>query len=681
LERLARDDAVTGRPRSGGDQDAARWREALQRQLDDARLDAQPWALLAALDPVWLAETLRRRGHRSAWRRTFARNLGPADIRRILALWAPPAEADVFTVLAERAGEWLPKLGEGTRDPTATVRLWLLDYLLVARRRAFESEAVFADLVERAAETSGLSFPQIFARLHATRPPLGRDAPEALERLEAAALALAGKATSSIITDPGDLGAPAARSRREMLRGALRAALEDGARPGMGSAPWREALADDKAWLIAELWRQGRRREIRNALVHELPPDFLLDLAAAATAAEARLLLTKAAPGPEARAEVLRNFWTTVLDALWGESSTPREALARALWAWARRQENLTRARAFRALRQYANRGRNDTAADAEDGASPVEARWRDLLRRQRRPEAEPAIRAISLLSGALAASGANPLVFEHRERLLAEFNTRVVLGEFFREGRRFDPTGFAIGWFNALIAETGTADPAPWREAIAAALESGVSGGGEADRLVLAKALRTGDAQTSPQVATVPARRMTTTPVAEDVDYVANAGMVLAGPYLPMLFGRLGLLHEGVFAEGAAQRAVHLLQFLVDGGPPRLEHELVLNKLLCGLDLDEPIEATFDITPDELETIEGLLRAMIQRWTALGSTSIAGLRETFLQRRGALSLKPELWRLRVEPRAFDVLLDRIPWGFTTLKPPWMKQVLHVDWR
>ncbi|HEX7944708.1 MAG TPA: contractile injection system tape measure protein, partial [Phenylobacterium sp.] len=59
----------------------------------------------------------------------------------------------------------------------------------------------------------------------------------------------------------------------------------------------------------------------------------------------------------------------------------------------------------------------------------------------------------------------------------------------------------------------------------------------------------------------------------------------------------------------------------------------------------------------------------------------VAGLRESFFQRQGALTAEAEAWRLKVQPRAFDMLIDQIPWGFTTQRMPWMAQVLYVDWR
>ncbi|MFN8995648.1 MAG: contractile injection system tape measure protein, partial [Pseudomonadota bacterium] len=77
----------------------------------------------------------------------------------------------------------------------------------------------------------------------------------------------------------------------------------------------------------------------------------------------------------------------------------------------------------------------------------------------------------------------------------------------------------------------------------------------------------------------------------------------------------------------------------------------------------------------------EGLLGGIVANWTALGRTSVSGLRETFLQREGRLTLKDDAWHLLVEPHAFDMLLDRLPWSIATLRLAWMDRVLHVEWR
>ncbi|UQV44270.1 hypothetical protein KIV45_20865 [Janthinobacterium lividum] len=71
---------------------------------------------------------------------------------------------------------------------------------------------------------------------------------------------------------------------------------------------------------------------------------------------------------------------------------------------------------------------------------------------------------------------------------------------------------------------------------------------------------------------------------------YIANAGLVLVHPFLPRLFTQLNLLSSN--EDGTRQlrgedgaRAVHLLQYLSDGVTNAPEPELVLNKLLCGLE------------------------------------------------------------------------------------------------
>lgn len=161
----------------------------------------------------------------------------------------------------------------------------------------------------------------------------------------------------------------------------------------------------------------------------------------------------------------------------------------------------------------------------------------------------------------------------------------------------------------------------------------------------------------------------------------LANAGMVLMAPYLPRLFGMLGLVADGVFVDrDAAERAVHLLQFAVSGETSTPEYALPLNKLLCGLPLDAPVAAGIELTVAERETIEGLLEALIAAWSALGRTSIDGLRQSFLMRDGELALGPQGWELAVAHGPFDMLMDRLPWSFSIVRFGWMPTPLHVSW-
>lgn len=176
--------------------------------------------------------------------------------------------------------------------------------------------------------------------------------------------------------------------------------------------------------------------------------------------------------------------------------------------------------------------------------------------------------------------------------------------------------------------------------------------------------------------------------PVADDQEqplediYIANAGLVLAAPYLPRLFDMLGLLQQSAFTDRqAAVRGVHMLQFLVDGSSFTPEYQLVLNKLLCGVKTGIPIEREVSLSEAETYQLEGLLQGMIQNWKSLGKTSVVGLRESFLQRQGHLQLRDDAWHLRVESKSFDMLLDQIPWSYSTIKYPWMDKVIYVEWR
>lgn len=177
-----------------------------------------------------------------------------------------------------------------------------------------------------------------------------------------------------------------------------------------------------------------------------------------------------------------------------------------------------------------------------------------------------------------------------------------------------------------------------------------------------------------------------TTETAADEPLYVRNAGLVLFTPYLPRFFEMLDVLREGtdgkwrVSGIEAASRAVHLLQYLVDERCDTPEPELVLNKLLCGLDLALPVAPSIVPTQAERELCDGLTRAVIGNWPIIKNTSPAGLRETFVQREGKITRVAGDWQLRVQRKTVDVLVDQIPWGFSVILHRWMEHPIHVTW-
>ncbi len=80
------------------------------------------------------------------------------------------------------------------------------------------------------------------------------------------------------------------------------------------------------------------------------------------------------------------------------------------------------------------------------------------------------------------------------------------------------------------------------------------------------------------------------------------------------------------------------------------------------------------------MEESEALLQSVIRYWPPLKNTSVDGLRHSFLQREGKLEQKQNGWLLTVEQKTIDILLDKLPWGFSTVTLPWMKEMISVDW-
>jgi hypothetical protein len=163
---------------------------------------------------------------------------------------------------------------------------------------------------------------------------------------------------------------------------------------------------------------------------------------------------------------------------------------------------------------------------------------------------------------------------------------------------------------------------------------------------------------------------------------YVNNSGLVILWPFLVRFFERLGLLEERRFKDVAAtHRAVRLSQYLADPQQePPPEYLLLLNKVLCGMPVDEVFDFGLPLTEHEIEECHSLLTAVIEQAPVLHNMSVAGFRATFLLRRGQLSTRDGAWLLRVERETYDLVLDRFPWSIAWLKLPWMEDPMQVEW-
>ncbi len=161
----------------------------------------------------------------------------------------------------------------------------------------------------------------------------------------------------------------------------------------------------------------------------------------------------------------------------------------------------------------------------------------------------------------------------------------------------------------------------------------------------------------------------------------VENAGLCILAPFLPSFFNHLGYTENGSFKSKAkANRAVYLLQYLVNGKQQNYEYILQFNKLLCGIDIQEPITGYKRLTQNERNEAFDLISSAINHWKALKSTSVKGFQSSFFQRKGILTEIDDHWTLQVEKTSYDLLLDSLPWSFTLIKFPWMKKMIQVEW-
>ena len=165
------------------------------------------------------------------------------------------------------------------------------------------------------------------------------------------------------------------------------------------------------------------------------------------------------------------------------------------------------------------------------------------------------------------------------------------------------------------------------------------------------------------------------------DALYLANAGLVLLWPFIPRFVEHLGLSVDGGWHSPAtAQRAARLLQCVASGDADPPEFQLPLNKLLCGLPLDDALLDDVPLTEPEQAECSALLVAVIAQAPILREMSVAGFRASFLARPGQLSSRDGHWLLRVERQTYDVVIDRFPWGFGIVRLPWMATLLQVQW-
>jgi hypothetical protein len=165
-----------------------------------------------------------------------------------------------------------------------------------------------------------------------------------------------------------------------------------------------------------------------------------------------------------------------------------------------------------------------------------------------------------------------------------------------------------------------------------------------------------------------------------EDVGfYISRSGLILLHPFLKAFFNDCGWLDDGGRLVNA-EMAVHALYYLGTKKEHPFDFEVVFEKYLLGMRLDQPLEREVLLSREIKDKTAKLLHALKDNWASLGSTGIETIRNEFINRKGKLVLEDNNDRLFVERKTQDILLGGISYNFSLIKLPWHKKYLLVDW-
>ena len=160
----------------------------------------------------------------------------------------------------------------------------------------------------------------------------------------------------------------------------------------------------------------------------------------------------------------------------------------------------------------------------------------------------------------------------------------------------------------------------------------------------------------------------------------ISNAGLVIAWPFLTTLFTKLGLTENNEFKDDLSiQKGIIATQYLVEGINEFDESKLVLNKILCGVDVDFYVDNSIDLIDVETAVCDMALKAIIQQWDKI--KSVETLREYFLKREGVLKLTESGYQLYIKAQTTDALLRFLPWNLSIIKSSIMQTKLTIDWK
>ncbi|MDW8850067.1 contractile injection system tape measure protein [Flavobacterium sp. MMLR14_040] len=160
---------------------------------------------------------------------------------------------------------------------------------------------------------------------------------------------------------------------------------------------------------------------------------------------------------------------------------------------------------------------------------------------------------------------------------------------------------------------------------------------------------------------------------------YVNNAGLILVHPFLKQLFENCKLLNKDNTINNR-EVAAHLLHYVATEQEQDYEHEMLFEKLLCNIPVNQTINRNIILSEELKNHADEMLRAVLENWKVMKNSSVGLLRNEYLKRPGKIILTGDNPKLLVERKTQDILLDKIDWNLGIVKLAWKNKVIFVDW-
>ncbi|ANF52015.1 hypothetical protein A0O34_16505 [Chryseobacterium glaciei] len=164
------------------------------------------------------------------------------------------------------------------------------------------------------------------------------------------------------------------------------------------------------------------------------------------------------------------------------------------------------------------------------------------------------------------------------------------------------------------------------------------------------------------------------------DGQYIQNAGLILIHPFIKTFFEHCNLLDPKTQQLIDPELCAHLLHYVATGKTNAPEYDLVFEKFLCNIPMNQTINKHIKLSRKHKTQAKNVIESVQHNWTPMKTSSAALLQNEFFQRSGKLVVTDHDYTLTVERKAQDILLDKLGWGLGLVKLPWQEKFIFINW-